>query len=310
MLRGTQLCIIGRGHWGSALGSLLQPNFSVSFLEKNDSPRIWKKSLENSPLTLIATPFSALPEILLRLRSAEIAGVINASKGIDRKSLLTFSGLAKKYLRVPFATLSGPTFAQEVAEKKPTACVLAGKNQKFLANVARLASSRSFRIYMSSDPVGVEVCGATKNVLAIACGISDGLRLGLNARAALLTRGLNEMRILVELFGGRKESVFGLAGVGDLWLTATGDLSRNRQFGLNIAKGSSRDEALASLKGPCEGLYTVRQVHELAHKHKLELPISEQVYRICFEKQNPKKALLELMTRELKAEDSNLSQAR
>lgn len=293
------------------MGSLLTNSFKqIKFIDIDSTSQDWSKAFQDSPLVVLACPFSAIPSVLKKLRKKRIAGVICASKGIDPKTLLTFSDFSTKVVGAPVASLSGPTFAREVLEKKPTACVLAGRDLIFLKSFADRASTDYFRIYVSHDPVGVEVCGAVKNVLAIACGISDGLHLGHNARAALLTRGLVELKTLASLLGGKPETVFGLAGVGDLWLTATGDLSRNRQLGLHLAKGESVTQALKHLKGTCEGLFTVKQVHKLRTKFKLDLPISEQVYKICFRGQDPKQALKELMTRELKIEELNLARVK
>lgn len=301
---GEKLIVVGPGHWGRALGSILAQVFSeIVFIGEDATDDDWSLSFEGTkPLVIIASPFSAIESVLKSLQHRPAIGVINAAKGIDRKTLLTFSSLAKKYLSVPFATLSGPTFAKEVIERKPTACVVASKNSRFAKLISQRLSHSRFRVYSSDDPNGVEACGAIKNVLAIACGISDGLNLGYNARAALLTRGLREMAKIVKILGGKPESVYGLAGVGDLWLTATGDLSRNRQLGLYLAQGLQLDEALKKLQGPAEGYYTVQQVHKLALKHKADLPISEQVYEICAKGLDPRKAIETLMARETKSE--------
>lgn len=298
--------IVGKGHWGSALGKVLRGNgHKVSFLTRGDGGNAWSARLNDRPFVLLATPFSEISKVLQQLSHFKIAGLINASKGIDRQTLATFSNLAKGLIKAPVATLSGPTFAREVSRGKPTACVLGGRRKNFLTKVSQLMSSRRFRVYISSDPVGVEACGAIKNVLAVACGISDGMGFGLNARAALLTRGLVEMLELIKILGGNPKTAFGLAGVGDLWLTATGDLSRNRQLGLLLVKGVSVRTALSKLKGPAEGLYTVSQVVRLAKRKGVELPICEQVDAICRGRRKPIEALDRLMTRELKTEESN-----
>lgn len=299
----AEAVIIGRGPWGQALASLLKPKLSkVSSLDENSTPQEWTEAFSNPSLVVLACPFKSLSDVLKRIRNEKLWGVVNASKGIDQKTLLSFTGLAKKHLRCPHGSLSGPTFAQEVLEQRPTACVIASQNLRFARQISRLFSSSRFRVYTSTDPIGIEVCGAVKNVLAIACGLSDGMGLGYNSRAALLTRGLNEMQIVVRWLGGKANSVYGLAGVGDLWLTATGDLSRNRQLGLQLAKGADLETALKNLKGTCEGVYTVRQIHQLDRKHRLELPICEQIYKTLFERQAPLEAIQSLMTRELKAE--------
>jgi len=302
----NKLVIIGPGRWGSALGSTFAESFSeLIYLGRKSSPKEWKEALSDKPLCLIATPFKEVRKVLQILSKKNISGVINASKGIDRNSLTTFSGMAKKYLKVPYASLSGPSFAKELKEKKPTVCVLAGKNKNFVRRLSKKLSTSYFRVYSSSDPIGVDACGALKNVFAIACGVSDGLGLGSNSRAALLARALHEMSIMVKYLGGKSETVFGLAGVGDLWLTATGDKSRNRMLGLRLAKGQKISAALNAIKkskGPSEGFYTVRQVYKLSKKYKLVLPICEQVYRLCNSQQKPKQAIAALMMREIKAE--------
>jgi glycerol-3-phosphate dehydrogenase (NAD(P)+) len=299
-----RVVIIGPGHWGRALGHVLTQVFQeLFFIGEEASTEDWDLSFADSkPLVIIASPFSSVETVLKELKGRDLFGVINASKGIDRKTLLTFSSLAKKFLKCPFGTLSGPTFAKEVSEGRPTACVLASRDFDFAKLVSRKISHSRFRVYSSRDPIGVEACGAIKNVLAIACGISDGLNLGYNARAALITRGLKELAAIVKILGGANESVFGLAGIGDLLLTATGDLSRNRQFGLYLAEGLKLDEALKKLQGPAEGYYTVLQVHKLAKKYRLDLPICQQVYEICMKGLDPKQAIERLMTRETKSE--------
>jgi len=304
--RFEKVLIFGPGAWGSALGGVLKANgHPVQFWGLENKVEDLSKCLDSKTLVLLATPFKEIHHILGLLKGRKIAGLINASKGIDRETLKTFTPLAKKYLRCPLASLSGPTFAEEVQQQKPSACVLAGENRGFINAGAVYFSTDFFRVYTSTDPLGVETCGALKNVMAIACGLSDGLGLGMNARAALLTRGLNEISMLVKSMGGKHSTVSGLAGVGDLWLTATGDLSRNRQLGLQLATGKSLEQILAGLSGPAEGFYTVMQVRALAKKFRLEIPICEQVYKICLGEQDPRNAIRDLMTRALKPEDSS-----
>jgi glycerol-3-phosphate dehydrogenase (NAD(P)+) len=303
--------IVGAGRWGSALQSIALENaHTVSTLDRDASDHDWKKAIKPHSIVVLATPFAVQRSLLSRLARYQFKGLVNASKGIDHKKLLTFSSLAKPLIDCPLATLSGPTFAQEVQEKKPTAAVVAGKNKNFVRRLCLALSTPRFRLYESDDPVGVEVCGALKNVLAIACGISDGLHWGYNARAALLARGLREMEVLVTALGGKRSTVTGLAGVGDLWLTATGDLSRNRQLGLRMARGETPDQITESLAGPAEGFYTVKQVKQLARKFQLDLPISQEVYALCFLKQRPQNALERLMTRDLKPEAATFQKHR
>lgn len=302
-MRMESVVIIGYGRWGKALGAVLQENkVQVHGLDVDSTTDDWDLAFQRTPWVLLVTPFHAMATTLERLKAYRVKGIINASKGIDQKTLLTFTDLARKLVRARTATLSGPTFADEVLQKKPTACVIASRDVALGRRLAQLFSTPRFRAYHSGDPKGVEVCGAIKNVLAIACGISDGMNLGFNARAALLTRGLIEMETLTKALGGRASTVHGLAGVGDLWLTATGDLSRNRQLGLQLAKGIPVRNALQNLPGPAEGYYTVAQVFLIGKKKKLSLPICDEIYRICFEGKSALAALEDLMRRPLRSE--------
>lgn len=297
--------IIGPGHWGSALGHCLtKSKISVCYLGPESSRADWDQAFDSSSYALIATPFSAVSSTLdLLSEQKKCVGVLNASKGIDRDSLKTFSQIAAKKLKIPFGSLSGPSFAKELLAEKPTACIFASKNIQFSKKIASMVSNSFFRVYAHQDPVGVELCGALKNVLAIACGISDGLQLGFNARAALLTRGSIEMLRLIKSFRANPTSVFGLAGTGDLWMTATGDLSRNRQAGLLLAKGLDTQMVSEKIGQPIEGFYSVEQVEKIRRKKKLELPICELVYKICFKRLAPESALIQLMSRPTKTDE-------
>ncbi len=304
----NRIVIIGRGPWGTALSRLFKPSaLSIRSLDESSTSTDWAIAMKHQPLIVFACPFKVIASLLKKIKDVPLSGLLCASKGIDRESLQTFSGLAAaEKIQIPYGSLSGPTFAAEVLQKKPSACVIASRDAHFARLISKQISNAYFRIYTNNDPVGVEVCGAMKNIFAIACGISDGLKLGYNARAALLSRALKEMEACVIWLGGKPSTVYGLSGVGDLLLTATGDLSRNRQLGLQLAKGLSLSQATKKIKGICEGVYTVEQAYKLSVKHKAELPITEQIYRICFKKQKPATAIHQLMTRELKTEQ-NLS---
>jgi glycerol-3-phosphate dehydrogenase (NAD(P)+) len=195
------------------------------------------------------------------------------------------------------AVLSGPSFAQEVARGFPTALTLASADAEFARSTAQALHHAYLRIYPSNDLVGVEVGGAVKNVMAIAAGISDGLGLGLNARAALLTRGLAEITRLGLNLGGRTETLSGLSGLGDLILTCTGDLSRNRQVGLLLAQQQDLPEILRKLGHVAEGVYTVREVYQLAQRLGVAMPICEAVYRILYEQIPPAEMVAALLNR-------------
>lgn len=304
--------VLGPGKWGSALGQCFQDTgIKVVYLGRSARAREWGEAFSSPSLALIATPFEQVPKVLHKLaKTNNLQGVINASKGIHRNKSKTFSQIAKNYLKVPFGTLSGPSFAKELKQRKLTACVIASHSQEWAYAVSQTLSHSYFRVYAHFDPIGVEGCGAIKNILAIACGMSDGLKLGENARAALLTRGLNEMRFLVEKLGGNQATVFGLAGIGDLMLTTMGSSSRNRRLGLALATGLSPTQAKSQIGETIEGLYTLRQVHQLVKKYQLDLPICEQTYRVCFQRKLPKNAIQALMSRNLKAEESSFWQIR
>jgi glycerol-3-phosphate dehydrogenase (NAD(P)+) len=194
--------------------------------------------------------------------------------------------------------LSGPSFAQEVAADAPTALTLAGSTIGFADEWAGVLRDDTLRIYASDDVTGVEVGGAVKNVLAIATGICDGLRLGDNARAALITRGLAEMSRLAEILGGRRETLMGLSGLGDLVLTCTGALSRNRQVGLGLAAGKSLPQIQQELGHVAEGVYAARAVHALSVRERIEMPIGAAVYRVLYEGLAPRDAVGALLRRE------------
>ena len=200
------------------------------------------------------------------------------------------------------AVLSGPTFAKEVADGLPTAMTVAANDAEFAADLAVALSSNNFRAYTSDDMIGVEVGGAVKNVLAIAAGMSDGLGFGANTRVALINRGLVEMTRLGIALGAKQETFMGLACMGDLVLTCTDNLSRNRRMGLALASGMSIEEAKKEIQQVVEGVLAAEAVKEVADKLNIEMPICQQVYRILYEGVSPREAVGELMGRELKSE--------
>ncbi len=193
--------------------------------------------------------------------------------------------------------LSGPSFAEEVAAGKPTAIVAAAEREATALGVQEAIGSERLRVYVSDDPVGVQLAGALKNVIAIAAGISDRLEMGANAEAALITRGLAEISRLGEAMGGKRETFAGLAGLGDLVLTCTGELSRNRSFGRRLGGGESVSVILGSQRSVVEGVATTRAAGELAERHGVEMPIIEELRRILFEDGSPPEALARLMRR-------------
>lgn len=232
--------------------------------------------------------------------------VVSLTKGIEEDSLKRMSEVQEEvfspYLKPRIVALSGPSFAREVAESHPTAVVVASKDMNLAKKIQNFVSSLYFRAYSSEDILGVEFAGALKNIIAIATGISDGLQYGSNSMAGLVTRGLAEMMRLGIKLGARMETFAGLAGIGDLVLTCTGKLSRNRYVGYELGKGKNLDKIVSSMKMIAEGISTTFSAHQLAVREHIEMPICEQVYQILYQKKNPRTALKDLMSRELKDE--------
>ena len=252
-------------------------------------------------LTVIASPMSGLRERLAALPAD--ARALWLCKGFEAGSgALGHEIAAELRPEIRCGVLSGPSFAQEVARGRPTALVAASSDEALCQLAVQALHSDSLRIYTSDDPVGVEVGGAVKNVMAIATGIADGLQLGLNARAALITRGLAEMTRLGLALGARAETFMGLSGLGDLVLTATGDLSRNRQVGLMLASGLSLDDILARLGHVAEGVYTAPTLLVRARRNAVEMPITEAVVAVLQGRLAPAQALALLMSREARPE--------
>jgi glycerol-3-phosphate dehydrogenase (NAD(P)+) len=227
-----------------------------------------------------------------------------ATKGLESGSGKLLHEIVAEELgtALPTAVISGPTFAREVAEGLPTALTVASQQSDFAEFLAARLHTEAFRAYTADDVIGVEVGGAVKNVLAIAAGIADGLGFGANARTALITRGLAEIMRLGDALGGQRETFMGLAGLGDLVLTCTDDQSRNRRLGLALGEGQSLEQALANIDQVVEGVQTAREVHELAQSQGVDMPITEQVFKVLYEGCKPKEAVHALLNREQKAE--------
>ncbi len=232
--------------------------------------------------------------------------IVSCVKGIENDTLKTMTEVLEEELPRGCASilsvLSGPSFAKEVAQKVPTAVTVASNSQEISQGVQRLFHTDYFRVYSTYDIVGVQLGGAVKNVLAIAAGISDGLGFGTNSRAALITRGLAEMSRLGIKLGANPLTFSGLAGLGDLVLTCTGDLSRNRQVGLKLGQGKSMDDILSSMSMVAEGVKTSKSLYELSKKHDVDMPITANVYKVIYEGLNPRQCVKALLERPLKHE--------
>jgi len=257
--------------------------------------------------------FIAVPAQFLRSVFSEIADglsprqvVVSLTKGIEERSLKRITEVMTDVMAgrpAPrFAVLSGPSFAREVAEKHPTAVVIAAGSADVARLVQTLVSNANLRAYASSDVAGVELSGAMKNIIAIAAGISDALRYGHNSRAALMTRGVVEMTRLGVKLGAKRETFHGLAGIGDLVLTCTARVSRNYHVGHELGKGRPLGEILEEMKTVAEGVATTVSVRHLARREGVEMPICEEVYRVLYEGKNPRDSIRDLMQRALKAE--------
>lgn len=320
------ITVLGAGAWGTALAISLAQRHKVTLWARNsrqiadmrnsgknqrylpDIPLPEALNLDNdfaaasssAEIIVLALPISALREYLSKISKAnKLVSVIWLCKGFEGETALLAHQVAAEVLpsNFPRGVLSGPSFAQEVAHGLPTALVLASGDAEFAKRAANSLHNSRLRIYTSNDVVGVEVGGAVKNVLAIAAGISDGMGFGSNTRAALLTRGLSEMTRLGIKMGGRAETLGGLSGVGDLILTCTGDLSRNRKVGLLLAQQYALPYILRELGHVAEGVYSVRAVHQLVQQWGLEMPICEAVYRILYEQVEAASAVEELLNR-------------
>lgn len=258
--------------------------------------------------------FLAVPSVHFRaiyLRVAPLlrpaTGVISLTKGIEKKTLLRMSQIIagtplSDGAPARIGVISGPSFSKETAEGHPTALVMASEDQDLARRIQARLSNSSWRIYTSRDVVGVEIGGALKNIIAIAAGLSDGMTFGFNSRAALMTRGLAEIARLGTKLGARRETFAGLAGMGDLVLTCTGPLSRNRNVGLELGRGRTLTDIVASTRETAEGIPTTLSARALARRENIDLPITEQVYLVLYRRKDPRRALIDLMTRTLKDE--------
>ena len=258
-----------------------------------------------SELNLVATPLAGLRATLRQLRAvAPAIPVLWACKGLEAGSqLLPHQIVAEELGRTALCgALTGPSFAEEVARGLPTAITLAAADGGFAGSMAQALHNARLRIYANQDVVGAEVGGAVKNVMAIAAGISDGMGFGLNARAALITRGLAEISRLGMALGGRMETFMGLAGMGDLILTCTGDLSRNRRVGLELAKGLSLEQILRELGHTAEGVSSAREVTLLAGRLGIEMPITQAVHSVLYEAVPASQAVEQLLSRDTRPE--------
>lgn len=325
--------VIGAGAWGTALANLLSENGhettlwayeadvaeSVNTASENRrflagvplhsalrASAVMDQACTGAELVVFAPPSHVLRNVVASA-SRWIGGgvpVVVATKGIERETLALMTEVAAAGLPGrPIVALSGPSFALEVANHLPTAIVAASVDAAAAKHVQATFSTSAFRVYTQRDVTGVELAGAVKNVMAVATGIADGLQLGFNARAALITRGLAEMTRLGVRLGAEPATFAGLAGIGDLVLTCTGSLSRNRSVGLEIGRGATLSEVLHGRETVAEGVTTTESAKALAAREGIDMPIVSAVHRVLYDRQPARWALVELMTRGLKGED-------
>jgi glycerol-3-phosphate dehydrogenase (NAD(P)+) len=322
-----RVAVLGAGAWGTSIAAVLAARLDVTLWARDPAQaealartrrnerylpgfevpaavRITSHlpDTEGAGLFLAATPVSGLKEVLTRIKAP--SALVWLCKGFERGTGLLPHQIAEEILGAGarYGTLSGPSFAEEVARGLPCALTLAARDAAFAREAAAQLHGGRMRVYYSNDLVGVEIGGAVKNVMAIAAGISDGLGLGHNARAALITRGLAEIARLGAALGGHAETIFGLTGAGDLILTATGDLSRNRRVGLQLARGLSLEKILGDLGHVAEGVYTAREVAKLAKARGVDMPVSAAVNAVLEGKLAPKAAVEQLLARDPKQE--------
>jgi len=330
-----QIGVIGAGSWGTALADLLARKgyFVTLWAFEKELPAAMAAGRENAlylkgiplaanlrftddlecaasarDMVLFVPPSQVFRGLLKAARPFIRTGtlLVSASKGIENDSLLTMAEVIRDLVPSAVADqaafLSGPTFALEVARQLPAAAVAACRDERVARQVQQIFSTDYFRIYTNTDVVGVELGGALKNVMALGCGVSDGLGFGNNARAALITRGLTEITRMAVSLGADMATLAGLAGMGDLVLTCTGSLSRNRQVGLDLGRGKTLTEILAGMKMVAEGVKTTLSAFQLASKIGVEAPITEQMYEILYNRKDPRQAVNDLMLRSLKSE--------
>jgi glycerol-3-phosphate dehydrogenase (NAD(P)+) len=331
----TRIGVVGGGSWGTALTKLLADKGFV--LDLWVFEREVKEQIEKERENTVFLPNIKLPENIIPSNDLEavVKGkdlvlmvvpshcmrdmadkmknfitpetiIVTASKGIENETHLTMTQILAEKIdflsKENLAVLSGPSFAKEVANKVPTVVAVASINRKVAEYVQEIFSCPTFRVYVNDDPIGTQIGGAMKNVLAIAAGICDGMKMGLNPRAALITRGLTEMNRLGIKLGADPLTLAGLAGVGDLLLTCTGALSRNYTVGRQIGEGKKLDEIISEMRMVAEGVKTTKSVYNLSKKLGVDLPICNEVYGVLFNKIPVKKTVDHLMNRTLKHE--------
>lgn len=300
------VAILGAGAWGAALAKLAAENgYRVRVWSRQGSATL-ADVLQDVHIILSAISMKGVREVASQVHSFTLSPetiFVTATKGLEPQTICRPSQIWQStFPQNPVVVLSGPNLSQEIEQSLPAATVVASDNATAAATVQMVFSSARFRVYTNSDPVGVELGGTLKNVMAIAAGVCDGLHLGTNAKAALVTRGLTEMVRIGNYWGAKTETFYGLSGLGDLLATCNSPLSRNYQVGYQLAGANSLAEILAKLPGTAEGVNTCQVLVQLAREKNIIIPITEQVYRLLQGEVTPRQALDELMLRDIKPE--------
>ena len=331
----SPIAIIGAGGWGTALAIAMarderdvrlwayEPYLVETLIATRENPvylpgvrvpesvrvsNAMNDVLDGARIVIVVVPSHVYRQVLSQTLPMLHSGMVfvSAAKGIENETLMRMSEVVSDVIGPRFApevgVMSGPTFAPEVARGEPTALVVASPDEKLRMYLQAELSAPRFRLYTNSDLVGVEIAAAVKNIIAIAAGVVEGLGLGSNATAALITRGLVEITRLAVACGGKRETLSGLAGLGDLVLTAYGSLSRNRRVGIALGQGKPLDEVLSNMRMVAEGVKTAKSAVALARKYKVEMPIVEKMHSVLHEGLKPQDAINDLMERKLKEE--------
>jgi glycerol-3-phosphate dehydrogenase (NAD(P)+) len=290
------ITILGAGAWGQALAHLAAINEHTVQLWSRHSPVSLEDTLANADIILCAISMKGVRDVAnlvnsVNERSLKNTIVVTATKGLEPHTTYTPSQIWETiFPHQPVVVLSGPNLSKEIEQKLPAATVVASKNVVAAQQIQLVFSSQQFRVYTNPDPIGVELGGTLKNVIAIAAGVCDGLHLGTNAKAALVTRGLTEMVRIGNSLGAKTETFYGLSGLGDLLATCNSPLSRNYQVGYQLANSKTLPEVLSSLSGTAEGVNTCQVLMEIAQKHNIAIPITEQVYQLLAGQITPRQA--------------------
>ena len=325
-----EVSVLGLGNWGTALahhlaskgisvlGWAIEKEIIRGINEEKRNPRYLSDAPLNSelratgdlaealraPVLVVVLPAAVLVEFLPKIKAAPGTVIVSATKGLESKSLRTPLQFAKDLFGSAYnlAVISGPSFARDVVRQKPCGIVAASANEAVARQVAELFSSQAMKVYMSTDPLGVELGGITKNVIAFAAGVSDGMGMGESARAGLITRGLAEMMRLATAMGADRQTLAGLSGLGDLAMTATSDLSRNRTVGVRLGRGESLQAIIDSLGSVAEAVTSTPLILRLGEKYKVDMPITSQAAKLLRGEASPEQLAKELIARPLKRE--------